>query len=276
VVIPTGNYIMQPVNEGPPFTEIELRRDLSSSFGNNPTPQLDIAITGTFGFWNKKSLVGTIASGITTVSQNTVQMSDGPLSGAGTGDVLIVDGERMLVTDCQYVNTGIAPISGATAKSAADNTIVVADGTKFSPDETILYDSELMLIQTIMGNNLIVKRSWSGSVLATHSGSSLWANRLLTVQRGVLGTTAATHTTGTNAYINTVPGLVKNLAVALSVVGITNEPAAYAVAMSSSWYGSNQRTEGSQKEAAPGVGLTALISQFQDSIYVRKARSRVI
>jgi hypothetical protein len=276
VVIPSGNYIMEPVNEGPPFTWIELRRDLNSAFGSNDTPQLDIAITGTFGYWTKTTPVGMIAAAIADDVVTTVQMSAGPLAGAGTGDVLIVDAERMLVTDSQYVSTGITPISGCTSKSAADNTMVVADGTQFSPDEIILYDSELMLVQTVMGNNLIVKRAWSGSALATHSGSDLWANRLLTVQRGALGTTATSHTSDTNAYISTVPGLVKDVAIATALTGVANEPAAYAVQMAASWYGSNPRLEGSQRESAPGIGLPGLVAQLTDSIYVRKARSRVI
>ena len=47
-----------------------------------------------------------------------------------------------------------------------------------------------MLITDIAGNNLIVKRQKSGSTLAAHTGSTIYAPRQVTITRGDLGTTA--------------------------------------------------------------------------------------
>lgn len=277
VVIPPGDYIMQPVNEGPPFNSIELRRDMNSAFGNNSTPQLDIAITGSFGYWNKVVPAGQIAAAISSTTQNTVQMNAGPLAGPDVGNVLVVEAERMLVTDIHYISTGINTVSGATTAKNNDDVLVVPDGTQFSVDETLLIDAEWMLIQNIAGNNLLVKRAWGGSILQTHNaGAVISANRLLTVQRGMLGTAAATHLNGTQAYIIDTPGLAKEVAVATAIIGMINEPAGYSVQTTASWYGSNARTNSVQKEAAPGVGYQGLLAMLEQSSLVRMARSRVI
>jgi hypothetical protein len=272
----TAGVIAQPVNDGPPYTSIELRRDLNYAFGNNTTPQNDIGITGTFGFWAQLSPAGTIAAAISSTSQATVQVSEGPIAGPGSGDVLVVDSERMLITDVNFVTTGITPVSGATTAAKSDSTIAVADGTQFSKDEILLYDSEQMLIENIYGNNIVVARAWGGTVLSAHSGSALWANRLLSVTRGVLGTTAATHLNGAAASRCEYPGLVKDVAMAHSLIGVVNEPAAYSVQTTASWYGSNARDGGSNKEAASGVGFQGLIVMLEQSRYMRNARSRVI
>jgi hypothetical protein len=56
-----------------------------------------------------------------------------------------------------------------------------------------------MLVVDRYTATVIVERQWSGSVLAAHSsGDTIYAYRTLTVQRGQLGTTAATHTTATD------------------------------------------------------------------------------
>lgn len=277
VVIPSSAYLLQPYNDGPPYTWLELRRDQSSSFGNNPTPQQDIAITGPFGYWQNSVPAGQIAAAISSASQTTVQMNAGPLAGPGAGNVLSVDNENMLVTDVNFVSTGINTVSGATTQQQSDNVIAVADGTQFSKFEIILLDMEYMLIVNIIGNNLLVKRAWDGSILATHStGVTIWANRLLTVARGALGTTAATHLINAAASIIDTPAMVRNVAIATALIGMVNEPAAYSVQTTASWYGGNPRTNSSNKEAAPGVGYQGLIALLDQSIYVRKIRQRVI
>jgi len=275
VVIPSNNYLLQPYDIGPPFTWIELRRDLSSSFGNNPTPQQDIAITGSFGYWLKTAPAGSLAVAV-NASQTTVQVSAGPTVGPGVGDVMVVDSERMLVQDVTFVDTTIIPTSGGSSQQKSDVILVVPDGTKFSVGEVILIDSEWMLIEAIYGNNLQVQRAYAGSLLVGHNDSSIWANRLLTVQRGSLGTTAASHLINAAASVTIAPGLIRDFTMATALIGSVNEPSAYSVQTTASWYGSNARMNGVNREAAAGVGYQGLIAMLEQSIYVRKARSRVV
>jgi len=278
VVIPVGSYFMAPINDGPPYTSLELRRDMNSSFGNNTTPQNDIGITGSFGYWMQTTPAGSLSASIATTAQGTAQVSAGALAGPGVGDVMIVDSERMLITNSSYISTGITPSSGGTTNLASDNTLAVPDGTQFNPGEILLIDSEYMLLQNVFANNLLVKRAWGGTVLSTHSGSPIWANRLLSVTRGILGTTATTHLVNAPIVINQVPGLIKDCAIATAVVGLTNEPAAYAILVPSygSQTGASMATLGANAEAAPGVGYQGLLQLLTNSIYVRKVRTRVV
>jgi hypothetical protein len=273
VVIPEGSYICQPINDGPPFTSIELRRDMNVAFGYNTTPQLDIAITGTFGYWMRTNPAGQFTASVGE-DDITVQVSDGALVDAG--DVLIAGSERMIVTDTAYVDTSISFTSGITTAQANDNVGVVPDGTAFSAGEVILVDFEWMLIQNIVGNNVVVKRAWSGAVLATHSGGPIWAQRQLSVMRGQLGTTPASYDADTAIVTNAVPGLCQEMALAEALVWLAQEPTGFGGGPSPQKTTTALRQGGSLAEQSPGAGLPDIRYRLENSQYTRKARSRVI
>jgi hypothetical protein len=86
-----------------------------------------------------------------------------------------------------------------------------------------------MLVTDRYTATVIVERQWSGSVLAAHSsGDTIYAYRTLTVQRGQLGTTAATHNTATDVAVFTPPPLVRDLTIAEALVGLAREQSGYA------------------------------------------------
>lgn len=280
VQIPIANVIFQPVNEGPPYTSIELRRDTNSAFGNNTTPQLDIGITGTFGYWMQTHVVGQLLASMQS-TDTTVQVSNGAL--IAPGDVLIIDSERMIVTDMTYIDTSQSFSSGITAASAADRFGTVANGSLFASGEVVMVDFEWMLIENIVGNNIVVKRGYDGSLLTTHTdGTHIWAARQLSLLRGQLGTAAAAHSQNTNMYLNAVPSLVRDTAMAEALMQLVGEPGAYAQAVGGLGAGSGLGiTVGGSgrnqaKEAAPGTGLADVRDRLYNSRYTRKARTRVI
>ena len=272
VVIPVGDYILYP-QDGPPFKEFQLRRDKNVAFGNNTTPQLDIGITSYFGYWVNTSPTATLTAAINSTSATTVTVS--PNGVIDVGSTLVIDTERMLVTGNQYVNTSISPISGGTLAQASDNTLVVADGNQFAAQEVILLDSEWMLIQTVVGNNLIVKRAYSGSVLATHSLPNIYARRQLAVTRGFLGTTAATHSNNATVSVDVYPELVVDLSIAEAIIGIIQEPQGYANQQQSTYYGQSQRSQGQVRESFAGPGIVDLRGLVYDQ-YARQMRTRVV
>jgi hypothetical protein len=272
IVIPIAACIFQPVNEGPPFTRLELRRDFNYGFGNNSTPQLDIAITGTFGYWTRTRPAGALAAAMTN-SVLTATVSDG--ISVGVGDVIIVDSERMIVTDANFSDTGIA-YSGLSSASKADNVVTVADSTKFVIGEVIQVDAEWDLITNIVGNNLILNRAWDGSILVSHSGGTIYARRTLTVLRGQLGTTAASHASAAPVVISDVPGMIRELAVAEAIVWLAQEPIAYGGGAIPPKTGTSSKGGFNVSESLPGTGLYDLRRRVEESRFTRKARSRVI
>lgn len=277
VVIPSSGYIMQPINDGPPFTSIELRRDTNSAFGYNTTPQLDIAITGTFGYWTKTRAAGSLTASMGS-GDLTVHLADGV--SAGVGDILIADTERMIISDMQYIDTTIT-YSGLSSASAKDNIVTVPSG-QFVPGEVILVDSEWLLVEAVYGTTLVVKRAWGGSVLNAHTGGTIWAQRLASVLRGQLGTVAAAHSNSAPLSVSEVPGLIRQLSVAEAINWMILEPGGYSQVSgglgSSSGLGVTMGQTGRRQvsEGIPGIGLPTLRVQVAQSRYSRKARSRVI
>jgi hypothetical protein len=275
IVIPVGNFICRPINTGPPFTYIELRRDLNSFFGANSTPQLDIGITGPFGYWTKTRSAGALASAITDTTGATVTVTQGDTPGCG--DTMVVDSERMVVQEKSAVNSGIE-FNAWTTASAADNAWSFPSGNWF-PGEVLTIDQERMLVLSVIGSNMTVKRAWDGTILAQHTSGMVWVDRQLTVLRGSCGTTAATHSNAAPVSINSYPGLVKQLALAEALVGVTQEPSAYAFDLESrtrvnqNVYGGTGH--GQQREPAIGIGISDLRDRCA-ARFGRQLRSRVI
>jgi hypothetical protein len=227
VTIAASSVFFEPVNSGPPFTYMELDRSTSASFGYNKTPQRDISVTTSFGFWTQTTPAGTLTVALSDTTGTSVQVSNG--AAVGVGDYILIDTERMIVTDRAMVTTGQSQQgAGAGTASMADVSLGVTDGTKFTPGEVLLLGSERMLVVDVTANTVTVKRGWDGSVLATHSGATIYASRLLTVTRGALGSTAATHLINTAIGRGVVPGLIRRLAVAEAETILLQEVGGYA------------------------------------------------
>lgn len=262
--IPLSACNFEPINGGPPYTYLELRRDLNYSFGAGPTPQRDIAITGTWGYWMHTDPAGSLAAAISSTTATSVQVSDGSL--VGVGQLLIVDSERILIADRSTLDTGQTNLSGATTASMSDVAVGVTDGTQLHIDEVIQIDSERMLVADITGNTATVKRAWDGTVLATHSaGTHIYAFRNLTVVRGMNGTAAAVHNNGAAVVTWRIPSLLRDLAIAEASVRVTQEVGGY----------SDPEGEGASAVKALGAALPDLWDEAETR-FGRKARIRAI
>jgi len=279
VIIPnTAIFYGDPNYPDPPFTYLELDRSQNFSFGNGPTPQREIALTGSFGYWRVTEPAGTLAAAVTDTTGTTVTVSDGHTP--GVGDMMIVDTERMLVIDSNFASVGAGFSTGAETAFPSDNSAVTA--ATLIKDEVIQVDSEFMQVVSVgpVANTYILKRAWGGSVLATHAANApIYARRALTVQRGVKGTTAATHTNGASISILSIPDTVKQLTIAYAIIGITQEVATYSSVQSSRTTGESALGRATPfaavREQQPGSGIAVLEERCQTS-YGRRARSRVI
>jgi hypothetical protein len=258
------------VNSGPPFTYLELDRSTVAAFGVNTTPQHDIAITGTFGYWTRTASAGTLAAAVSTTSATSITVSNS--MAAGVGDYIVVDSERMIVTDKTMVSTSQTQQSGLTTALNSDVTLGVTDGTKYAVGEILLLDSERVLVVDIAGNSLTVKRAWDGTVLATHTGATIYALRSWTVTRAALGTMAATHLNAAAVSVGVVPGPVRNLALAEATQQIIQEQGGYARVQGA---GRSKQSASQNGQSPYGGGLPDLRDQVYTT-YGRKTRVRVI
>ncbi len=261
VTITAGQYFLEPANEGPPFTRIDLNRATVAAFTSAATPQHSVSVTGVFGYRADTAPAGVLAAALTDPTGTAVTVSSG--AGLGAGSSVLVDSERMLVTKRAMADTTVA-FTGLFA-SAADNVITVPDGTKFAAGELLAADTERMLLTDVTGNQLTVKRAWDGTVLAVHTSGTLFAARALTVVRGALGTTAATHSNAAPVVLHVYPGLVWELSVAESINLFLQETSGYARTVGS---GDNIRQ-------VSGAGLADLRTRCL-SAFGRKNRQRTI
>lgn len=224
VTIDAADYFLEPAND-PPYDHVEIDLASNASFEAGDTWQRDIVITGTWGYSDETTPAGSLSEALDT-SETEVDVSDSGI--IGVGDTIKVDSEYMIVTGKSMIDTTVNTGSALTG-SKSDVTVAVADGTAFSVDEILLVDSERMLIVDIAGNNLTVIRAYDGSVLASHSsGADIYAPRTLTVQRGSLGTTAATHTTSTAITKQVYPGPVVTLTEAYALNTLLQSQSGYA------------------------------------------------
>lgn len=267
VTIPLTACNFEPVNSGPPYTYVELRRDQPYSFGVGSTPQRDVAITGTWGYTADTKPAGQLAAAVSSTTATSVTVTDGSL--VGVGDLLIVDSERMLITGRSSTDTGQTILAGGTTVSPADNAVTVTDGTQLHVGEALQVDAERMLVLDVTGSIATVKRAWDGTVLAAHTvGARIYAFRTLTVQRGQLGTTAIAHGNASAASIHRVPALIKDLAVAEAEDQVLQEVAGYARTVPSQ--------SGNSKSLPASTNALEDLRKRAYGAYGRKARSRVI
>ncbi|WP_033307338.1 hypothetical protein RFN58_06825 [Streptomyces iakyrus] len=263
--ISTADVVLYPLS-GAPYNRVETNLGSSAAWGGGDTHQADITITGLFGYRLDETTVGALAAAVASTTATTVTVNGAASAELGVGSVLRIGTERMLVTNRTMTATG-QNLGADLAAQKNSVTVTVADGTTFAVDETILIDSERMLIVDIAGNTLTVERAWDGTVLAAHTaGVDIYAPRALTVARGALGTTAATHADAAAVVRWDPPGLVRDLTIAEAENRLTNEQAGYARTRRT---GENR----SNDQALTARDLPALREQVYNA-HGRKARHR--
>ena len=224
VTVPSSAYYLEPNRSGPPYTRIELRLDSQYAFSVGATYQRSIAITGVWGYDLNEDPAGVLAAAVTDTTGTSINVTDSSL--VGVGQILRIDTERLTVTAKSLLTTAQTVQAPMTALASNDQ-LAVSDGTKFAVGELLTVDTERMLVVDIAGNNLTVKRAFDGSTLAAHTGSTIYAPRTLTVVRGDLGTTAATHSNAAAVVKHRVPPLIRNLAIAEALLSMQAETTGY-------------------------------------------------
>lgn len=267
--IASADYFLEPNRSGPPYSRIEVDLGSSAAFGGGNTHQRDITVTGLWGYRNDESTVGALSAAASTTTATSISVNAAASALLGVGSVLRVNSERMLVTGRTMADTG-QNVGGAGLTAQANSvTLAVSDGTAFAVDEILLVESERLLVVDIAGNNLTVKRGWDGSVLAAHAaGVDIYAPRALTVTRGALGTTAATHSNSASVVRWDPPGPVRDLTIAEAINRLSSEQAGYARTRKTGDGGTSER-------AIDQTALSSLRKQVYES-HGRKGRVRAV
>lgn len=261
VIISVGSIKLYP-RSGPPYDRIEIDLSSSAAFASGATTQQAIEVNALYGYRNDEATAAALAEALDD-TETTVDVTDG--STIGVGSILRIDTERMIVTGRRQLTTGQTLGADLAAQNNATG-VQVANGNAFAIGEMILIDTERMLIIDVAGNTLVVKRSWDGTVLATHTtGATIYSPRTLTVERGALGTTAAAHDNAATVYAWRPPGAVRELAIAEALTTLGQKAAGYARTIGT----------GESEREAVGKGIDALRAQVYRR-FGRKGRIRVV
>lgn len=264
VVVPADNYFLRRTDgiDEPPFNVIELDLGDSASFNTGPTHQRDIAITGVYA----GAPIDEVPVGVTDEALDATEteftLSDA--SAVGVGSVLRIDEERVVVTGRAALDSAATIATDLTAQ-ANNVSVPVSSGTGFQVGETILIDSERMLITDVAGNTLTAKRAFDGVLAAHTSGATVYRYNSYTVTRGVLGTTAATHSNGATVSVWSPPGLVSELCLAYALNNLLQRQSGYA----------RQSGEGDNAKEYSGRGIRSIEKDAMTQ-HGRQLRARAV
>ena len=196
--IGAADYFLEPNNTGPPYDRIEIDISSTASFNSGDTPQRSISVLGSWGYDNDTRSTGTVASGLASdATVTTFVCSNASL--IEVGDTLLIESEQVFVSSRDFAALGSVQTNDASITAdMSDVTITVDASHGILAGETIRLDSEEMYVERVATNDLTVIRAWNGTVLAAHNDNlAVNINRTLTIERGVNGTTGATHANAT-------------------------------------------------------------------------------
>ena len=187
--IVAADYFKEPAN-GPPYGSIEIDLSSSAAFEPGDTPQRSISVEGRWAYCEDTEAAGALVEA-DDGSETALDVSDSSL--IDVGNTILIGTEAMFVSAKGLLDVG-TNTNAALTQDKAGTTVAVVDGTKVKAGEIITVESERMLVESVSGNSLAVKRAYDGSVLASHlTNQDIYAPRTLTVVRAVNGTTAAAH-----------------------------------------------------------------------------------
>lgn len=256
------DYILYPI-DGPPYLWIDQNQLATVPWQPGASYQACISITGDYGYPTTTLATTTLASSPGTGSPS-VLLADS--STVGVGSLILVDSERMIVSE-KTMATTTATLSADISNSKALVSIPVSNGTLINPGELIMIDSERMYVQYVTGNTVTVDRAVNASALAAHTnGTTIYAPRTATMLRARLGTTAAAHSSGATVNLLAAPSLISELNLAYA---ITNEERALAAYSRTS----NPATTSMYRDK--GRGLAELLDDAMTA-YGRQMRTRAV
>jgi len=197
--IATSNVVLIPANENPKY-EILIKPQNDQMVYTNYRDQA-IHITGDWGYSNDSFVAEVTSPEFADETGTSMALSDGSI--VQVGHTILINSERMFVED--LVTTDFAQ-NTSEALDIFEKSIDVPTPGNFAIGEVIRIDDEDMLIERIDSGSIVVERGYNATVAVTHvTSSDIHVYRTYTVQRGVFGSTAATHSSGDSISILTPP-----------------------------------------------------------------------
>lgn len=258
-----GTDVFLRPDDGPPYRWLEASSGGRVFWQSVNTPQNAISVTGDYGYPTNSIVTGTLGA---TVNASAATLTLNDSAAAGVGSLILIDTERLIVSD-KTMSTTTATITADLTATKSQVAVTVNSGVLINPGELILIDSERMQVEYVVGNVLTVDRAVNGSALATHTnGATVYAPRTASVLRGRHGSTAASHNSGATITALKAPSLISELNLAYA---INNQQGA------SGTYARSLETDVATLYKDKGRGVLDLENDAYQA-YGRKARGRAV
>lgn len=206
----------------PPFDYLETNLATDATFNAGASYQRAIAVTGLFMACPPTEADAGSITGLASPTTTSTFVSNGAL--VGIGSVLHIESERAIVTGRSWFGT--FTLGANLSASSADQSVQLVGGSA-NAGEVLMIDAEQMLVTATAGAIAVVRRAYNGTTLAAHTATAnVYANRNVTLLRGALGTTAASHG-GVAITSHVVPSAVQTLAMAETLRLLGLERAGY-------------------------------------------------
>lgn len=191
------DYILQPYKRhwaNGPYSWLEVGPD--ATLLSEWLDELNgVQIAGRWGKYERSAALTATASAQTTTTETTLTVSDG--SQVSPGMVLLHQSEQELVTGYGSPTAAVTTVNGTVDASVEEITLTAVTGINVG--EIIRIDFEQMKVRdrNTTTKKVAVWRGWNRTNRVSHlSAANVDVYRTFNVQRGVNGTTAATHTAG--------------------------------------------------------------------------------
>lgn len=168
-----------------------------------------VSITDYFGLYNEARALGITMGAEMDASTTSMQVNDG--SKVSPGLIALIGSELLAVLAVGSPTTSITTLSADLAVDADQATL--ASGAAVKIGEIVRRGIEKMKVLDINSNTVYLDRGWQGTPRSAHtSGQAIDVYRTFTVERGINGTTAASHANGVSVSQQVAPDDVNFLA----------------------------------------------------------------
>jgi len=203
-----SDYMLMPSQRAwpnGPYTWLDVAED-ATNLSEWCEDKDGVVITGPWGLFTLTEDTGAdVGTGGQTNSATSLLTTNGAKFSPGA--VLLIGTEQELVTATGDPSDSTANL-GAAITDEHDYIITLDDASKINIGEIIRIDLEQMKVRdrNTSTNQLYLERGWNKTLKATHSNSAdVYVYRTFTVERGVNGTTAASHNAAVDISRQVVP-----------------------------------------------------------------------
>lgn len=223
----TDDYILSPSGahwSNGPYSMLEVDPD-ASNLSAWDTDANGVVLTGKTGLYDETETVTTLGAEIASASAATMRVANG--AKVSPGGIYLIDSEWVHVRETGTPVTSVTTLSANLG--ANDQTCTVADGSLLNVGEILRRGVEQMRILDINSNTLALQRGWNRTAQSAHtSGQAVDVYRNFGIERGVNGSTAATHSNGVAVKRQLAPADVNELTRKIAVRMLKDASSGYA------------------------------------------------